>query len=225
MITGQVGCGGLRIPIVDGRIVEPGDDPCNTLAHNRVMYSDGRMRQGWPLVAIDSSEGRDIYLSDPAAPLLNLLKRGYRFKMLGDATFPGLLWADASVGAQTGEVFSRLRIGELKRVKWATEKKPPSGPRIEAIPFVPAAGTTGTLVAAVQFGDGWLAEWRSAQKRWLVLHAATGKAVSNAMALPVDGNLFESQTYDGLHFLKREAGKPAELIIVPASVEWSRALN
>jgi len=29
-----------------------------------------------------------------------------------------------------------------------------------------------------------------------------GKAISTEMALPVDGDLFDSQNYDGLHFLK-----------------------
>jgi len=78
-------------------------------------------------------------------------------------------------------------------------------------------------VGAASFSDGWLVEWRSGSKRRVVLHSATGKAISTEMALPVDGDLFDSQNYDGLHFLKWKNGKPAELIIVPASVEWSSA--
>lgn len=86
-------------------------------------------------------------------------------------------------------------------------------------------GMTGTIVAAVPFNDGWLAEWQSGSRRWLLLHSRRGKPISTGIPLPVDGDLFDSRISDGLHFLKWENGKPAELMIVPASVEWTRALD
>lgn len=99
------------------------------------------------------------------------------------------------------------------------------GGALATIRFEPASGTSGSIVAAVSFDRGWLVEWHSGPRRWLVLHSVTGKPLSTEMALPNDGELFASQNYDGLHFLKLESGKPAELIIVPAAVEWSRTLE
>jgi hypothetical protein len=93
------------------------------------------------------------------------------------------------------------------------------GGELDTVKFEPAAGTTGSVAAAVSFGDDWLVEWRFGSKRWLVLHSATGKPISGEMASPIDGDLFDSQNYDGLQFLKWEGGKPVELIIVPASAE------
>lgn len=95
------------------------------------------------------------------------------------------------------------------------------GAELATIHFEAAPGTSGAIMAAVEFGDRWLAEWRSGPKRWLVLHSAAGQAISSGMALPVDADLFDGSAYAGLSFLKWENGKPAELIRVPALVEWS----
>jgi hypothetical protein len=97
------------------------------------------------------------------------------------------------------------------------------GSEVVTIKFERAAGTSGTIVAAVPFNEGRLVEWRSGTRQWLVLHSANGKPQSTEMELPVDGELFDSQTTDGLHFLRWLGGRPEELIIVKASVEWSRA--
>ncbi|MGD0501037.1 MAG: hypothetical protein ABSC23_21705 [Bryobacteraceae bacterium] len=299
VITAAVGCGGIRLAVVNGRVVRPTDDPCDLLRYNQVVYSDGKPRQGWPFVVIDSSDGRDLFFSDAGAALRNALRMGYRFKILEDAASPDLLWMDTRTGAQIGQVSCRLRMGEVKRVKLSVGEQLPSGlglsdvtlsvgqrclvfrpngenppaaaelqncpaiaklqragvtggtitireseawqvlpgrnllrilrsndgGQIGAIQFGLPRGMAGTIVAAVAFNDGWLTEWQSGSRRWLLLYSRTGKPISTAMELPIDGELFDSQNYDGLHFLKWERGKPAELITVPASVEWSRALD
>ena len=97
------------------------------------------------------------------------------------------------------------------------------GDKVDTIRFDPVAGASGTIVVAVPFNEGWLVEWRSGTRRWLVLHSAIGKPQSTEMELPVDGELFDSQTTDGLHFLRWVDGRPTELTIVKAAVEWSRA--
>ena len=89
------------------------------------------------------------------------------------------------------------------------------GGEIGTIQFELPRGMAGAMVAAVPFNDSWLAEW----------HSPTGKPIGAEMALPVDGELFDSRNYDGLHFPRWKNGKPAELVIVPASVEWSRTLD
>jgi hypothetical protein len=280
LITSAAGCGGIRLPIVDGRVVSSADDPCDSLKYDRVVFSDGEPRQGWPFVVIDSSDGRDVFLSNKTAPLINLLKVGYRFKALGDdKESPSLLWANGRDGTQPGPISTVLRTWEQKRIPLVVEERLPGagltaqdiivngeqrcflirangenaaqladwhdcpatntsrsfrtrdGLELSARQFEPPAGILGRLIDAVAFnaawelipfGEGWIAEWQSGTRRGLALHSANGKPLTAEMALPADESLFDSERSSGLSFLRWKDGKPAELIIDLASVEWSR---
>jgi hypothetical protein len=292
LATAEVGCGGVSFPIVDGQIVRSKNDPCDTLKHNQIVFSDGEIRQSWPFVVIDSSDGRDIFLSDSSAVLRNVLKMGYRFKALGDPVSPDLLWVELQAGEQPGQISSRLRTREPNRTVLAVKETLPSqlaamditftagqrcfvrqpnnevvelascpalsnlvkadisgagirvsegiawqilpqgnalrslvasdGRELETINFESAAGASGNVYAAVPFHDDFLVEWHSGLRRWLVLHSANGRPLTTEMALPVDGELFDSQNYNGLQFLNSASDRSTELILVPASVEWSR---
>jgi len=102
LLAGEAGCRGVNIPLV-GPPVGPlkagpplKDDPCELLRNDRIVFSDGEQRRGWPLVVIDSPEGRDVFLSEPEKPLRNVLKMGYRFRALGNPASPSLLWVDTN---------------------------------------------------------------------------------------------------------------------------------
>jgi hypothetical protein len=269
MITGAVGCGGIRLPIVDGRVVSSADDPCDSLKYDRVVFSDGEPRQGWPSVVIDSSDGRDVFLSGSAAPLMRLLKMGYRFRALGDnPRLPSLLWTDSRAGTEPAQLSSRLRTWEQKRIPLVVQEnlpgaRPgtqdiivnveqrcfalrsaagnavraaelrgcPASQRLIAESLEPPAGTAGSVVRAAGFDEWWqppglqigqLAEWRSATRRWLVLHSADGKPLTGEMALPVDLYLVDSVRFEGVSFLRWENNRPTELVVDLAAVEWSR---
>jgi hypothetical protein len=296
LITREVGCGGIRLPIVDGRIVQLKDDPCDSLKHDQIVFSDGKPRRGWPSVVIDSSDGRNVFLSDPGPPLMNVLKMGYRFKILGNPASPDLLWADGA-RAMPERMSSRLRIQKPKRMQLIVQDQLASGPdmmdvtfnegqrcfvlrsngensrqatesqscpaltklrnagvaggaikvwestawqilpdsdvirilrsndggEVGTVKFEPAPETRGGIAGAVAFGKDWLVEWHAGVRRSVVLHSGTGKPLTTEMALPIDGELFASRDSEGLYFLKWANGKPVEWIIVPASVEWSRA--
>lgn len=269
MMTGAVGCSGIRLPVVDGRVVSAADDSCDSLKNNRVVFSDGEPRQGWPLVVIDSPGGRDVFLSGSMAPLMRLLKTGYEFRALGEnPQSPSVLWADSRAGTKPAQLSSRLRIWEQKRIPVVMDQNLPvarrgtqdvivnagkrcfalrtagenapraaelrdcaASQRFIAQKLEPAAGKVGSVIRAVGFGDQWqprglqigqLAEWESGTRRWLVRHSVDGMPLTGEMALPVDGYLADSVSYEGISFLRFENGRPAELVIDLAAVEWSR---
>jgi hypothetical protein len=94
IIEPPTGCPAVNLAIVNGRLVRPADDPCISTRNGQVVFSDGDARQGQPFVVIDSPNGRDVFLSNAAAPLTELLQRGYRFRALGShPDSPSLLWA------------------------------------------------------------------------------------------------------------------------------------
>jgi hypothetical protein len=72
---------------------------------------------GWP---------QGGYLSDTSAVLRDVLRMGYRFRMLGDPESPDLLWVDVKGESKPGMVSTRLPVGEMKRVK-AAGQSPASG--------------------------------------------------------------------------------------------------
>jgi hypothetical protein len=126
MITGAVGCGGMRLPIVDGRGVSSADDPCDSLKYDQVVFSDGEPRQGWPFVVIDSPDSRDVFLSGSPTPLVHLLKMGYRFRVLGEnPRSPSLLWADSRASTEPAHMSSRLRTWEQNRLPIVVEENLP----------------------------------------------------------------------------------------------------
>lgn len=296
LISGEIGCGGIRLSVVGGSVIEPKDDPCDSLRYGRVVYSDGPPRRGWPDVVIESSDGRKVFLSNADQPLLSVLKMGYRFRILGDPAAPALLWVEGGTGANPAPVSARLRTRQPELTKLVVNPQRTAGSdmlditfslgrrcfvlrrhegqpiqmtesrncpaitnlatanvdegpirvrestawqilsarnavrtfrsddggELGTIAFQSPPGISGVVAAAVPFEDGWLVEWHSGPRRWLMLHSETGKALTTKMSLPVDGELLASRNDDGIQFLKWENGKPAELIIVRASVEWFR---
>jgi hypothetical protein len=102
LLAGGARCRGVNIPLVGPpggplkAVAPPKDDPCELLSNNRIVFSDGEQRRGWPLVVIDSPEGRDVFLSEPEKPLRSVLKMGYGFRALGDPASPSLLWVDSN---------------------------------------------------------------------------------------------------------------------------------
>lgn len=84
---------GSDFNIVNGRIEPmPDDDPCRVLREDRILYSDGHTRLGFPQVVIDGAEGRDIYIANNEEALRRIMSAGYRFKVLGDDKHPAWLW-------------------------------------------------------------------------------------------------------------------------------------
>jgi hypothetical protein len=57
-------CRGVRIPIVDGRLERPANDPCDVRGKDRIELSDGTVCFGWPIAVIDRRDGREI-VADP----------------------------------------------------------------------------------------------------------------------------------------------------------------
>jgi len=55
------------------------------LGRNRILYSDGKTRVGWPSVVIDGPQGRDIFAQDDQKEevLRRLVREKYRVKLLG----------------------------------------------------------------------------------------------------------------------------------------------
>ena len=97
LIAADPRCGPIPpLLVVDGRVVGvKQDDPCTVGRRNRIVYSDDKIRAGWPPVVIDSPEGRDIYLSKPEVALREIQETGYRVKLLGNPAAPDLLWVEA----------------------------------------------------------------------------------------------------------------------------------
>jgi len=50
----------VNIPIVNGRVQVPANDPCEELGKNRIRLSNGTVCYGWPTVILDGSAGREI---------------------------------------------------------------------------------------------------------------------------------------------------------------------
>jgi hypothetical protein len=84
----------INIPIVDGRVVQPVDDPCDEQRYQHASYSDGLTRRGWPWVVIDGPHGREIFIANNEDALRRVIEKGYRVKLLGDDAEPSWLWAE-----------------------------------------------------------------------------------------------------------------------------------
>lgn len=103
MLTGEAGCGGIRLTAENGIVRKPAKDPCVERSEERAVYSDGRTRRGWPPAVIDGPEGRDIYVAKTGDALRRILRGNYPLRLLGGGTSPAWIWADArpSTGAGT----------------------------------------------------------------------------------------------------------------------------
>ena len=50
LLPGDESCRGIRVNVVDGRVVVLDHDPCDELRYDHALYSDGLTRRGWPWV-------------------------------------------------------------------------------------------------------------------------------------------------------------------------------
>jgi hypothetical protein len=91
LLTGEIGCQGVvRPPPQEGE-----DKGCDESSwRERVRYSDGKLRLGWPAVIFDTPAGREIHMADSRAALERTLIRRYPVRVLGPDAEPGFLWAD-----------------------------------------------------------------------------------------------------------------------------------
>ena len=112
--SGEFGCGGVRLEVVDG-LVAAMDDDCEATARERATYSDGVTREGWPSVVVDSSDGRDVFLTASDSALFSVLRLGYRVRLLGDSKSPTLLWADSREGVNVAAVSAALQTHKITR--------------------------------------------------------------------------------------------------------------
>jgi len=57
-------CRGISIPIINGRVELPANNPCDVLGRDRIELSNGAVCFGWPVVVIEGQDGREI-VADP----------------------------------------------------------------------------------------------------------------------------------------------------------------
>lgn len=110
--TGETGCGGIRLEVIEGQVV-PARDECESVKGTH--YSDGSSSEEWPAVAIDSTGGRDVFLTAFDEALFSLLRLGDRFRKVGNIESPALLWADSSEGVSPADVIATFRTGKVTR--------------------------------------------------------------------------------------------------------------
>ena len=77
--------------IENGKLV--GND-CSVFGQDRILYSDGLQRIGWPYVVLDGPDGRGVYIADYEDVLGRVMKAGYRVKILGNPSQPTWIWAN-----------------------------------------------------------------------------------------------------------------------------------
>jgi len=95
LISPDESCPGIDIRIgKDGRVASFLYNPCDTLRYEHAVYSDGKMRRGWPWVVINGPHGRDIFIANNEAALRRVIEKGVPVKLLGDDADPSWLWAE-----------------------------------------------------------------------------------------------------------------------------------
>jgi hypothetical protein len=67
---------------------------CSALGHDRMLYSDGLQRIGWPYVVLDGPDGRSVYIAGYEDALRRIIKAGYRVKILGNPSQPTWIWVN-----------------------------------------------------------------------------------------------------------------------------------
>jgi len=109
--------------------------------------------------------------------------------------------------------------GERELRLWRSE----DAGRIATLRFEAPGGEDLSLVGVTELGSYWLAEWNGSQGHLLALHDDDGRPIDNIERATVEGELFSSNSYDGLYLLRWSNGRPRELIQLRAAVEWSVA--
>lgn len=67
---------------------------CSVLGQDRMLYSDGLQRVGWPYVVLDGPDGRGVYIAGYEDALRRIIKAGYRVKILGNPSQPTWIWVN-----------------------------------------------------------------------------------------------------------------------------------
>ena len=76
----------------NGRVVD--NKACRILGQNRIRYSDGLTRLGWPSVVVDGPDGRGVYIANNEDALRRIMNAGYRVKILGNPSQPTWIWVN-----------------------------------------------------------------------------------------------------------------------------------
>jgi hypothetical protein len=85
----------IDFPLVNGRFDVPvPSDPSEILSYDRILYSDGLQRIGWPYVVLDGLDGRDVYIAGYEEALRRVINARYRVKILGSPAEPTWIWAN-----------------------------------------------------------------------------------------------------------------------------------
>lgn len=296
ILTGEVGCGGIRFTVENGAVKIPANDPCEVLREDRAVYSDGRTRRGWPPAIIDGADGRDIYAAATGDALRRIMRRNYSIRLLGDGADPAWIWADArqstTPSVLTSEVITAQVTARRLSVLEATGKEPARpydvfvsrGSGCFAISLAANGGSVARhdtacsqfvrlrrmgisgpvringgvaweisvrdrrlrtfrssdggamaeymfmppdrraeLINAVEFGQGFLVQWRVASDTFLTLHDQQGRPLTELMtAGGIQGDLFTSSDSHGISFLEWKNDRPFELTECRMAVSWTR---
>ena len=85
----------IDFPLVNGRFDAPApSDSSEILSYDRMLYSDGLQRVGWPYVVLDGPDGRGVYIAGYEDALRRIIKAGYRVKILGNPSQPTWIWVN-----------------------------------------------------------------------------------------------------------------------------------
>lgn len=97
----------------------------------RLRYSDGRVREGWPVVVEDAPEGRQIHFAEPRWALDRLLQGGNLVRLIGADQGPQYLWTTSRLKDPEKEPTPRVVVSVMGSVPIELAEgapDPPAGP-------------------------------------------------------------------------------------------------
>ncbi|MCB1020948.1 MAG: hypothetical protein KDC27_13530 [Acidobacteria bacterium] len=121
IISGEFGCDPHGLYRKD----RPADEPPCSEEESRggMRFSDGSIRRGVPDIVFDSAEKLDIRF-DRSVDSRDLLASGARFRAVGPAEEPTLLWVDGSADAPQSKVAAQLQVTHVQTIAIRHEDKP-----------------------------------------------------------------------------------------------------
>jgi hypothetical protein len=103
----------------------PDDEPPCTEGDSRgsMRFSAGSIRRGAPDVVFESRDNLDIRF-DRSVQMLDLLASGSRFRAVGAAEEPALLWVDGNADGPKSNIAAQLRVTYVQTIPIRHEDKP-----------------------------------------------------------------------------------------------------
>jgi len=250
--SSDLGCCSICLE-VDGNFVRMADhDPCEGLREDRVLYSDGVSRAGWPNLVLDGPEGREIVLDDDGTRLRKVLAVDAEVRVLGDPKAPDWLWVHMETAGNPVVLKQELMLTQAEqrrpfaddamlykfRSEYVYEKESVTlrfDPEKASV-RVTRTGDDGLLwertfvrpeagaklLGARPFSKGYLAQWSVGQGRVLTVDAEEGELLGVPKPQSFEGDLLWGDGGEPVRFLIRESGKPAWIVPYRAHVEWWR---